>query len=79
MVTTTDHHVKCTKLLVPIVEMKQKFPSNQMENDLCTVKIATKSENQEDIKLLNLGIIPNRIIFFSYNSCFFFFIIRINQ
>ena len=47
--TTTDPQEKCTKSLVPIVGKKQKFPSNQMEHDLFTVKIAIESENQVDI------------------------------
>ena len=52
MEATTDHHEKCMMLHVQIVVNKHKFHSNQMANDLFTVKNATENENQEDIKLL---------------------------
>jgi len=44
-----DHHERCTRLPVLTVEMKPKFPSNQMAPDQFTVKIATKNESHEDI------------------------------
>jgi hypothetical protein len=40
-----------------IVEMKQKFPSNQMENDLSTARNVTKREDLEDTSFMYFIII----------------------
>ncbi len=45
---TIDHHEKCTKSPVLIVEKKQKFPLNLMEPDLFIVKSVIENVDQED-------------------------------
>ena len=45
---------KCTKQPVQNVERKQKFPLNQMEQDLFIAGIAFKNENLDDFNFLRL-------------------------
>ena len=44
----TEVQEKCTRSLAPSAERKQKFLSNQMAPDLCTVESVIKLVNQRD-------------------------------